>query len=208
MAKDYGKIEVVGLGVFRRQVREATQDGTGEELLKEANYRVGLEVIRWAKAEAQGDRQRTAAAKTLTSTRRGYGVYVTGGDKSVPYFGGANFGSDRDVRRIIKAPRQGRRSRATRVRSGEDIEKVVRKIEQQRVDRRGRTVTATEGGKQVKVARTKSGATRVVRGWNQFGRWKKGRDYFLYKGVSRHYDDLQMIYESMMRRALRDVFPD
>jgi hypothetical protein len=208
MAKDYGKVEVFGLAAFRREVRKATEDGSGEELLKEANYRAGLEVIRWAKAEAQGDKQRESAAATLTSTRRGYGVYVIGGDKSVPYFGGANFGSDRDVRRIIKAPRQGKRSRATRVREGEDIEKVVRKIEQQRVDRRGRTVTATEGGKQIKVKRTKSGATRVIRGWNQFNRWKKGRDYFLYKGVSRHYDDLEMIYEAMLRRALRDAFPD
>lgn len=205
---DYGKVEVLGLAAFRREVRKATEDGSGEELLKEANYRAGLEVIRWAKAEAQGNKQRMSAAKTLTSLRRGYGVYVVGGDKTVPYFGGANFGSDSNVRRIIKAPRQGRRSRATRVRAGEDIEKVVRKIEAQRVDKRGRTVTATEGGKQVKVARTKSGSTRVIRGWNQFDKWRKGKDYFLYKGVSRHYDDLEMIYEAMLRRALRDAFPD
>lgn len=205
---DYGKVEVVGLAAFRREVRKATEDGSGEELLREANYRAGLEVIRWAKAEAHGDRQRMSAAKTLTSLRRGYGVYVVGGDKTVPYFGGANFGSDRNVRRIIKAPRQGKRSRATRVRSGEDIEKVVRKIEAQRVDRRGRTVTAKEGGRQIKVARTKSGSTRVIRGWNQFGKWRKGRDYFLYRGVNRNYQDLEMIYEAMLRRALRDAFPD
>jgi hypothetical protein len=208
MAKDYGKVEVVGLSAFRREIRKATEDGSGEELLREANYRAGLAVIKWARAEAQGNKQRESAAKTLTSLRRGYGVYVVGGDKTVPYFGGANFGSDRDVRRIIKNKRQGKRSRATRVREGEDIEKVVRKIEEQYVDKRGRTMTQKEGGRQIKVARTKSGATRSIKGWNQFARWTKGKDYFLYKGVQRNYKDLQMVYESMMRRALKDAFPD
>jgi hypothetical protein len=208
MAKGTGKVEVVGLAAFRREIRKATDDGAGEELLKEANYRAGLEVIRWAKAEAQGDKQRESAAKTLTSLRRGYGVYVVGGDKTVPYFGGANFGADRDVRRIIKNKRQGKRSRATRVRDDEDIEKVVRKIEQQYVDKRGRTVTQKEGGRQIKVSRTKSGGARTIKGWNQFGKWTKNKDYFLYRGVNRNYKDLQMIYESMMRRALKDAFPD
>ena len=204
----YGKVNVLGLAEFRRYVRQATEDGTGEEALKEANYRVGLQVIRWAQREAAGDAQRAQAADTLTSTRRGYGVYVTGGDRTTPWFGGANFGADRDIRRLVKAPKQGKRSRATRVRNEEDIEKVVRRVEAQFVDRRGRTMTQREGGKRVRLARTKSGSVRVIRGWNQFDKWTKGKDYFLYRGIAKHSDDLERIYLDEMEQALRQVFPD
>lgn len=204
----YGKVNVLGLAEFRKYVKQATADGSGEEILKEANYRVGMQVVRWAQREAAGDAQRAQAADTLTSLRRGYGVYVTGGDRKVPWFGGANFGSDRDVRRLVKAPKQGKRSRATKVRAGEDIEKVVRRVEAQFVDRRGRTVTQREGGKRVRLARTKSGSVRVIRGWNQFDRWRRGKDYFLYRGIARHSNDLERIYLDEMEKALRQIFPD
>jgi hypothetical protein len=112
---------------------------------------------------------------------------------------------------MIKAltPRQGgqRRTRATMVRIGEDFNKVARRVEAQYVDTRGRTVARNQGT-QVRLARTSKGDIRKIRGWNQFGKWQKGKDQFLYRAIKKHYEEIVEFYFLALDEAHSKVFPD
>jgi hypothetical protein len=157
------------------------------------------------------------AAGTLQAVKSASQVKVTGGgDPEVPYFGGANFGAYRGKIRLIKAPmvRQSgkrtiqKRGRAVMVRNFESIDKVARRVEGQYVDTRGRNIGRRLGGQQVRLARTKSGNIRKIRGWNQFRRWKKGQDYFLYRAVKKHQEKIIRFYLVAMDDAVKEAFPD
>jgi hypothetical protein len=149
------------------------------------------------------------AASTLVQASNKLRVAVTGGGKAAPFFGGANFGSYRDTRRLIKAPNvRGKRSRATLVRHGEDIDVVARRVESQSVESSGKTISKRLGGQQVDLARNKSGGYRVIKGWNQFREFQKGRDHFLYRAVSHEERHITGLYETAIGRVTGEAFPD
>jgi len=210
-----GKVEVTNLTPFLREIRQATDKGAADALIKEANERVAAIVIRGAKGLANTKQQRKAAATLETSSSR-MAVKVIGGGKGVPYFGGANFNARLDETRLIKAPNvRGTRSRATLVRSGENVDKVARRVESQFVDSRGRNIGKRGGGTQVRLARTKSGGLRAIKGWNNFTAkgqrpvaWVKNKDNFVYKAVTMFYDDIAKSYEKFIDDNMGDAFPD
>lgn len=214
---------VVGLDQFRKELRRVASEGgeDGRKLLAEANERVADYVIRLAtlKASGMGKLERKAAA-SMDASKSGVSARINAGGTKTPYFGGAEFGSHRNQRRLIKAPvtrsngttTHQKRSRATLVRDGEDVGKVARRVERQYVDTRGRTIKKRLGGQQVQLARNSSGSIKVIRGWNQFREWrgnKPGRaGYFLFPAMRDHYDEIGEMYLDELDRISRDIFPD
>ena len=212
---NFGAVQVQGLSEFIKDIKKARDKGAADALIREANERVARVVIRMARTLANTKQERKAAA-TLEVSSSTTSVQVRMGGKAAPYAGGANFGSYINQRRLIKAPNQrGRRSRATRVREGESILKVATRVEAQFVSRSGRTVGMREGGTRVQLARTSSGALRVVNGWNQFRakggtptQWVKGKDQFLYRAVTMTQDQISASYQEFIDKMTGDAFPD
>lgn len=206
----FGKIEIVNYTQFIKGMRKAADEGYTDEIIAKANDEIATIIIRRANQIASTKMEKKAAA-TLVKSSSKLKVAVTGGGKEVPFFGGANFGSKRDTRRLIKAPNmRGKRSRATTVRDGEDIDVVVRRVESQRVDSSGKTVSKRLFGStgKVDIARTKSGSVKVIRGWNQFKEQKKGQDFFLYRAVSREEAHIMMLYQTALDRVTAEGFSD
>lgn len=212
---NFGAVQVVGLTQFIKDLQKARDKGAANALIREANERVAKIVIRTAQSLANTKQERRAAA-TLETSSSVQKVQVRMGGSAAPYAGGANFGAYTNQRRLIKAPNQrGRRSRATRVREGESILKVATRVESQFVSRSGRTVGMREGGTRVQLARTSSGALRVVNGWNQFRakgqqptQWKKGKDQFLYRAVTMTQDQISKSYQEFIDKMIGSAFPD
>ena len=212
---NFGAVQVQGLSEFIKDIKKARDKGAADVLIREANERVAKVVIRMARTLANTKQERKAAASLEVSSST-TSVQVRMGGKEAPYAGGANFGSYINQRRLIKAPNQrGRRSRATRVREGESILKVATRVEAQFVSRSGRTVGMREGGTRVQLARTSSGALRVVNGWNQFRakggtptQWVKGKDQFLYRAVTMTQDQISASYQEFIDKMTGDAFPD
>lgn len=210
---NFGAVQIVGLTEFIKDLQKARDKGTADALIREANERVAKVVIRMAKTLANTKQERRAAAtfETSSSVQK---VEVRMGGKAAPYAGGANFGAYTNQRRLIKAPNQrGRRSRATRVREGENILKVATRVESQFVSRSGRTVGMREGGTRVQLARTSSGALRVINGWNQFRakgqqptQWQKGKDQFLYRAVTMTQDQISQSYQEFIDKMIGGAF--
>jgi len=212
---NFGAVQVQGLSEFIKDIKKARDKGAADVLIREANERVAKVVIRMARSLANTKQERKAAA-TLEVSSSTTSVQVRMGGKEAPYAGGANFGSYQNQRRLIKAPNQrGRRSRATRVREGESLLKVATRVEAQFVSRSGRTVGMREGGTRVQLARTSSGALRVVNGWNQFRAkggtptsWVKGKDQFLYRAVTLTQDQITQSYQEFIDKMTGEAFPD
>ena len=212
---NFGAVEVIGLTEFIRDIRKSVDKGAADAKIREANERVAQVVIRTAKALANTKQERRAAG-TLETSSTVQRVEVRMGGRAAPYAGGANFGAYTDQRRLIKAPNQrGRRSRATRVREGESLLKVATRVESQFVSRSGRTVGMREGGTRVQLARTSSGALRVINGWNQFRakgqpptRYAKGKDQFLYRAVTLTQKQISESYQRFIDETLGRAFTD
>lgn len=220
MAKnELARIEIQNLSPFIKGLKQATADPKGLEQLKKANEEVALLVIKKAYQTADSP-QRKRAAETLKPAKSALGVYVIGGSKSFPFFGGANFGAFHDLLRLIKARKTrgvnvGRRSRATTVRRNEekDLEKIIKRVESQTVNRAGKTIKKREAGRdaklyQVKLQRNKQGNVVAIRGWNMFGLWRKGKDYFLYRSINQNYDEIGGIYLDELMKVSKAAFPD
>jgi len=212
---NFGAVQVQGLSEFIKDIKKARDKGAADALIKEANERVARVVIRMARTLANTKQERRAAASLEVSSST-TSVQVRMGGTAAPYAGGANFGAYINQRRLIKAPNQrGRRSRATRVREGESLLKVATRVESQFVSRSGRTVGMREGGTRVQLARTSSGALRVVNGWNQFRakggtptQWAKGKDQFLYRAVTLTQDQIAASYQEFIDKMTGKAFPD
>ncbi len=212
---NFGAVQVQGLSEFIKDIKKARDKNAATVLIRQANERVAKVVIRMARSLANTKQERKAAA-TLEVSSSTTSVQVRMGGKAAPYAGGANFGAYINQRRLIKAPNQrGRRSRATRVREGESILKVATRVEAQFVSRSGRTVGMREGGTRVQLARTSSGALRVVNGWNNFRakggsptQWQKGKDQFLYRAVTLTQDQISQSYQEFIDKMIGDAFPD
>jgi hypothetical protein len=223
VVKSADSVRVIGLDQFRKEVKKIVTEGgdTGQKLLGEANERVADYVIRHAVAKAAGmGKLERKAASSMTASKSGVSARILAGGAKVPFFGGAEFGADRDTRRLIKAPvirsngtrTTVKRSRATKVRDGEDIGKVARRVESQSVDTRGRTISPRLGGQNVALARTNSGGLRVIKGWNQFRTWRgnsRGRaGYFLFPTMRDKYDEIGEMYLDELDRVSKKIFPD
>lgn len=205
----FGKIEIINYTAFIKAIKQAADEGYTESVIQKANEEVANIIIRRANQIATGKMEKRAAS-TLVQSASKLRVAVTGGGKAAPFFGGANFGSYRDTRRLIKAPSvRGRRSRATLVRHGEDIDVVARRVENQSVEASGKTISKRlyKEGK-VELARTKSGAVRVIKGWNQFREFRKGKDHFLYRAVSYEERHIMGLYQTAIDRVTGQAFPD
>lgn len=204
----YGKIEIINYTQFIKGIKKAESEGYSDDLLRKANEQVAEIIIRRANQIA-GTKMEKSAAKTLEKSSSRLRVAVTGGGKAAPYFGGANFGANRNIRRLIKAPNQrGRRSRATTVRHGEDVDVVARRVESQSVESSGKTISKRLGGDPVLLARTKSGGLRVVKGWNQFKQQTRGRDFFLYRAVGHEEKHIMGLYQTVLDRLTGEAFPE
>ena len=205
----FGKIEIVGYTAFMKGIKQAGDAGHSEEVIQKANVLVAEIIIRRANQIA-GTKMEKKAASTLQQSSSKLRVAVIGGGKEAPYFGGANFGAHRDVRRLIKKPSKarGNRSRATTVRHGEDIDVVVKRVESQNVESSGKTISKRLGGQAVEIARTKSGSVRVIRGWNQFKQSQKGRDFFLYRAVSDREEYITGLYQTAINRITGQAFDE
>lgn len=210
---NFGAVQVIGLTQFIKDIKKARDKGASDVLIRDANERVAKIVIRMARSLANTKQERRAAASLEVSSST-IKVEVRMGGKAAPYAGGANFGAYTNQRRLIKAPNQrGRRSRATRVRTGESLLKVATRVESQFVSRSGRTVGMREGGTRVQLARTSSGALRVVNGWNNFRakggqptNWVKGKDQFLYRAVTLTQDQISESYQQFIDKMTGDAF--
>ena len=212
-------IKIEGAAEFEREVKKLAKDNSGTELLKKANEDVANFVVNKAVATASTSIEKKAS-RTLSAAKSTAGVFVLGGSRDVPYFGGANFGANRDLLRLIKARKKrgvnkGRRSRATTIKKSEEwrLDQIVRKIEGQYVGRGGKTISKKEAGKnanlnRVQLARTKSGGVRQMRGWNQFKPWSKKKDYFLYASIKQNFDAIIEFYAKRMDQVSKDAFPD
>lgn len=213
------QIKIEGLKDFLNDIKNATEDKTGQKLVQQANKKTGDFIIQIARREASTKAEKKAAA-TLTARAAMAAVRVAGGSEAVPYFAGANFGAYRNKVRLIKARAvrdigggmiNQKRTRATMVRgigTERQIQQVARRIERQYVDTRGRTVARKEGGQQVRLARTKNGNIRKIRGWNQFRKWSKGKDYFLFTSIQKNFQEIIDFYYAALDEATRQAFPD
>lgn len=203
-------INVTGLNELRREIKKVQDAGgpSGTEQLKDLNYKVADFVVGKAKSAASGvSKMAKKASESMEASRSGVSARVNAGGKKHPYFGGAEFGSYSDRKRLIK----NTGGRSTIVRKNESVAKVQRRVENQTLayDKYGGSSTVR------KRARADYGATAVkvigVRlGWNQFQPWRGNKTkagYFLFPTVRKNIDEIIEIYGDGMDDLLRDVFP-
>lgn len=204
-------VNVTGLAELRREIKKARDaggpDGAGQ--LKELNYQVAEFVIGKAKTKASSvSPMASKAAQSMDASKSGVSARVNAGGARYPFFGGAEFGAQRNRKRLIK----NTGGRSTIVRKNESVSKVIKKVEGQTLayDKYGGSSTVR------KRARQDYGATAVkvtgVRiGWNQFQPWLGnggGAGYFLFPTVRANIDEIIDIYGDGMQDVLRNVFPD
>ena len=95
-------VKVEGMRDFRKDLKQMTEDGgkDGRKLLKEANYKVASFVVRKAQRRATtvGPQQVNAAGSMQAKSTATTAQIRTGVD--FLYFNGAEFGADRNVRRV------------------------------------------------------------------------------------------------------------
>jgi hypothetical protein len=95
-------VKVEGMRDFRKDLKQMTEDGgkDGRKLLKEANYKVARFVLHKAQRRAAtvGPQQVNAAGSMQAKSTATTAQIRTGVD--FLYFNGAEFGADRNVRRI------------------------------------------------------------------------------------------------------------
>lgn len=94
MPSDFAATKVVGLSEFRREIKKLDEAGLIDEL-KNVNFDVAQLVVRAAQNEASS-RMEQSAAQSLKPSRQAARAQVTGGGAKFPFFGGAEFGADRN----------------------------------------------------------------------------------------------------------------
>jgi len=199
-------IRIEGLDEFRRALRKL-ENQEGIAALKAVNKQIAEMIVERTKPRMAKRSERSAASLKASNTANG--AYVRGGGASAPHFGGVEFGAHQNQRRLIKHPyvgsgKRARRGRATIVRSGENIEKIKKKVESNFVTSTGKTVSRREGGQQVKVKQVKLG-------WNFFDEWRgngANAGYFLYDSVRAESQNIQDMYLKAMLEIASEAFPD
>lgn len=109
MAVEKTHLKTKGVGIkdlddFRKDLQRLVREGgpDGLSLLKAANYRVAEHVRAKAITRAAGvGRQQLKAAHTLRSSKTTTRASLTGGNKDVPFFSGAEFGAGLGIRKDL-----------------------------------------------------------------------------------------------------------
>jgi hypothetical protein len=215
-------LRVRGLSDLNKELRELADPERFQDELKEAHFKVA-DLVR-SLAESKIPVKTGAARESVTAQRTQYAARLSmGGGKAVHALG-VEFGSKHDLRRIVKqrairfgtdkdgnrTQKLGRRTRATVVRDGEDIDAVIGRVTQQSVDEFGKT-SAKGRGVLVKIATYKNGSPKVRRGWNQFRSWRgigPNAGYAIYPTIRANQALIMGLYEAEVDKIVRDAFPD
>lgn len=213
-------VTVKGLDELRRELKKLDDTGLTADL-KDANFDVAQHVVRKARSAAgMFGGLEAKAADSLKASRAVTRAQVTIGGKGFEFAAGAEFGANRNQRRLVKESTfrvrangkiETKRARATIVRDDEDIDEVARRVESQFVDLKGRNVGRRGGGSQVKLARKAGGGLHVVLGWNQFRPWrgnKSGAGYWLFPTIREEVDEIIEIYGDAIWKITAKAFPD
>lgn len=94
MALSGESIKVVGLKEFLKELKALDEPGL-LQALKDVNYEVAQLVVSEAQGTASG-RMESAAAASLKPGRQAAKAVVSGGGAGTPFFGGAEFGANRN----------------------------------------------------------------------------------------------------------------
>ena len=222
MVERSASLRVRGLSDLNKELRELADPERFQEELKEAHWKVA-EMVRTL-AEPRIPVKTGAARNSLTAQRTQYAARLSMGGGTAVHALGVEFGAKQNLRRIVKerairfgtdkdgnrTQKLGRRTRATVVRDGEDIDSVIGRVTQQSVDEFGRT-QAKGRGVLVKVATYKNGSPKVRRGWNQFRQWRgvgPGAGYAVYPTIRENQRQIMAMYEAEVDKIVRDAFPD
>jgi hypothetical protein len=212
-----GSVTVRGLDELIREVKQLDNADEFEVRIKDANYKVG-ELVKLG-SQPRIATQSSRAAGTMSVSRALKAARLSFGGPKAPWALGVEFGAHRDRRRIIKEraariSKSGKflgwsQGRATILRDGEDVDKVIGRIERQTVDEQGRT-QARGRGKGVKVS-YKNGRPDVRLGWNQFRPWKGiGPDagYAIFPFIKANSAAIVELYGDEIDKITGDAFPD
>lgn len=202
---------IKGLKEFQKEVSALDKqlNNGGRAALKETNYNVANLVVTKSQGVASGfGRMDARAMKSLTASKTQNVAKITAGGPKYPMFGGSEFGSYQNRRRLIK----NTKGRATIVRDDEKIDKVIKRVEAQTViyDRRGAPTTVK------KKARNSWGGTAVkvegiMLGWNQFRPWRGNgatAGYIIYPTLRSSTPEIIGLYTDGFRKLIKKVFPD
>jgi len=98
-------IRIKGLDEFRKELRGLTDKGP-LGMLKDANYKVASFVVSSAAPRMAGRSSRAAAS--MRASKAAQAARITAGGAKVPWFGGVEFGSGRNVpRKTARGSRLG-----------------------------------------------------------------------------------------------------
>jgi hypothetical protein len=217
-----GSLRVRGLDDLNKELRELVDPEKFQDELKDAHWKVA-EMVR-SMAAPRIPVKTGAARDSVTAQRTQYAARLSMGGNGAPHALGVEFGAKHDLRRIVKerairfgtdesgnrTMKRGARSRATVVRNGEDIDKVIGRVRQQSVDEFGRT-QAKGRGVLVKVATYKNGSPKVRIGWNSFRNWRgigPQAGYAIYPTIRENQTQIMAFYEAEVDKIVRPAFPD
>lgn len=193
--------KVIGLSELRRELKALEDKGLIDEL-KDANEAAAEIVAEKARANfrALGGMGALVAA-TVVAGRVQNRAQVKFGGSDAPFAGGVEFGAERNVLRL----RKNTGGRATKVRDGENVDKVIGRVQAQTVAANGKGSIARQlGGTQVQV-------TGRVRGWNQFQPWKgngQNAGYALYPAIREKMPAVVESYGNAIEKLTKRAFPD
>ena len=215
-------LRVRGLSDLNKELRELADPERFQEELKDAHWKVA-DMVR-AMAVPRIPVKTGAARNSVTAQRTQYAARLSMGGGKAAHALGVEFGAKHDLRRIVKqrairfgtdkdgnrTTKLGRRTRATVVRDGEDIDAVIGRVTQQSVDEFGRT-QAKGRGVLVKIATYKNGSPKVRVGWNQFRSWRgigPSAGYAIYPTIRENQTQIMAFYEAEVTKITGDAFPD
>lgn len=174
---------------------KAVGDVETSKAFKTASIEAAQLVVKGARANASTRQERKAANEALDALVRGGQPAVRLSASKFPGALGAEFGADRNQRRLLK----NTGGRATVVRS----DATRRRVEAQTVqyDRFGAPMTV--GKKARKLGATPVRVTGTILGWNQFKPWR-GNDanagYFLWPSIRENADDVRELYADLVEK--------
>jgi hypothetical protein len=200
------QINVEGAKALRESLKALGDRALLGQLSKD-NARIGDMVVRHAQGLAAPGRESIVAGRMKSvkssgnvSVRLPQMVDVNDKRGLRPIGMGTEFGAYRNRRRLVK----NTGGRKTIVRDGEDINKVIERVENQTImrDRFGGSSTMpkryrSKGAEAVKV-------TKVIRGWNGFRPWRgnAGRaGYFLFPAIRRNRELIIDLYMESVQRV-------
>jgi hypothetical protein len=188
------RIEVQGLGAFRRELKQLDDAASYTKLLSGVNREVADLVIFEAKTRAYRlGGMEARAAESLRASNSSLGARVSGGGSKAPFFEGAEFGAYRNKLRLRK--NTGGRNYIVRNETARELRQAIKRIESQsNINTRQRTKVIGQ-----------------VRGWNQFREWrgnKAGAGYFLFPAIRENENNIVEMYGEGIERVARTAFPD